>query len=135
MIAEMEREMEKYLKEIHKSLTCSEEQKRKILEGVRNGIHDYLDRNPGASIEEIREHFGDPAQIAQETIADLTPKDVRRFTGRARKAAVIAAALGVVAIIAAVVCYFTLSEFPGALDESDKYEVSSTAPTAIVETY
>ena len=135
MIAEMEREMEKYLKEIHKSLTCSEEQKRKILEGVRNGIHDYPDRNPGASIEEIREHFGDPAQIAQETIADLTPKDVRRFTGRAKKAAVIAAALGVVAIIAVVVCYFTLLKRPGFVYEGSQFEEPPTNENVIVETY
>lgn len=61
----LKKQVNKYCKEISDSLICPGRQKSVYIREIRNSINEMTDIDPSLSIEEIKEFFGTPAQIAE----------------------------------------------------------------------
>ena len=82
MSAVTENELKGYCKQIKQVLAVSPKEKKIILQGLQNGIEEYLAQYPDATIDDIRAHFGVPSEIEVESLLDITSKDMKRFARR-----------------------------------------------------
>ncbi len=58
-------ELNRYYREISCGLICSSGEKKKFLAELKGNVCDFLENNPDASFEDIRNTFGTPAEIAE----------------------------------------------------------------------
>ena len=79
MSAVTENELKGYCKQIKQVLAVSPKEKKIILQGLQNGIEEYLAQYPDATIDDIRAHFGVPSEIEVESLLDITSKDMKRL--------------------------------------------------------
>lgn len=61
----LKKQVDKYCREISDSLICPGRQKYIYIREIRNSINEMTDIDPSVSIEDIKEFFGTPAQIAE----------------------------------------------------------------------
>ena len=71
-------QLNKYYHQIGKRLHCGKEQKKQILDGLRNDIEEFRLDHPDCSFEDIQEHFGSPEDIAGEYLNDITASDLKK---------------------------------------------------------
>jgi len=96
-------QINKYLKDVNRSLTCPKAEKEFYIDKIRNGILVFIDENPDATIEDILREIGDPKTVANdllETATSETPEKIRkRMTFRR---IILIAAIIIVAIVGIV---------------------------------
>ncbi len=56
--------LHRYMKEIEKNLPCSADDRKQVLATLKDSVSTYLLEFPEATFEDITQHFGTPAQIA-----------------------------------------------------------------------
>lgn len=96
-------QINKYLKDVNRSLTCPKAEKEFYIDKIRNGILVFIDENPDATIEDILREIGDPKTVANdllETATSETPEKIRKRMSF-RKIILIAAII-IVAIVGIV---------------------------------
>ena len=74
-------QINKYLKDVNRSLTCPKAEKEFYIDKIRNGILVFIDENPDATIEDILREIGDPKTVANdllETATSETPEKIRK---------------------------------------------------------
>ena len=121
----MENELKGYCKQIKQVLTVSPKGKKIILQGLQNDIEEYLEQCPDATIDDIRAHFGAPAEIEAESLFDITSKDMKRYARR-KKIIVTLILILIVSISTFLGVYFSMSSAtPGIIRETGKYEESN----------
>ena len=96
-------QINKYLKDVNRSLTCPKAEKEFYIDKIRNGILVFIDENPEATIEDILREIGDPKTVANDLLeiaTSETPEKIRkRMTFRR---IILIAAIIVVAIVCIV---------------------------------
>lgn len=126
-------QINKYLKDVNRSLTCPKAEKEFYIDKIRNGILVFIDENPDATIEDILREIGDPKTVANdllETATSETPEKIRkRMTFR--KIILIAAIIivAIVGIVYASALIIQNRDAPGTYEKIEKsesvsYEVS-----------
>ncbi len=128
------KELAKYYKEIEKSLLGTKEEKRKILQILKNDVEDFVAEKPDATADMVRERFGDPALFAQESIAYITPNEARSFTRKHKRALIAVGVLAVVVVVTVVLLTAIRSMTPGTIGEGEVQEVPLDS-SAVVEVY
>lgn len=114
-------QINKYLKDVNRSLTCPKAEKEFYIDKIRNGILVFIDENPDATIEDILREIGDPKTVANdllETATSETPEKIRkRMTFR--KIILIAAIIivAIVGIVYASALIIQNRDAPGTYDE------------------
>lgn len=114
-------QINKYLKDVNRSLTCPKAEKEFYIDKIRNGILVFIDENPDATIEDILREIGDPKTVANdllETATSETPEKIRkRMTFRK---IILSAAIIIVAIVGIVYASALIiqnRDAPGTYDE------------------
>lgn len=59
-----EKELSGYIKEISSLLVCKRRQKNQFVKQIKTELDDFIQDNPGSSMEHIYSTFGTPEQIA-----------------------------------------------------------------------
>lgn len=126
-------QINKYLKDVNRSLTCPKAEKEFYIDKIRNGILVFIDENPDATIEDILREIGDPKTVANDLLeiaTSETPEKIRkRMTFRR---IILIAAIIVVAIVCIVYASALIiqnRDAPGTYEKIEKsesvsYEVS-----------
>ena len=97
-----DKELRQYLKSISDLLLCKPKKRKQFMSDFSNSIDDFLQNNPDASINDLEKALGTPQEIAEEFMADVSPKDVKKRVSIAR-IAIIPITLGVLIIVAVCV--------------------------------
>lgn len=62
-------ELKKYFHAIDSSIDAPRSQKKKLIDDLKNNTYSYLEDNPDATIQEIKNVFGTPSEIAEYYLA------------------------------------------------------------------
>lgn len=93
-----DKELRQYLKSISDLLLCKPKKRKQFMSDFSNSIDDFLQNNSDASINDLEKALGTPQEIAEEFMADVSPKDVKKRVSIAR-IAIIPITLGVLIIV------------------------------------
>lgn len=97
-----DKELRQYLKSISDLLLCKPKKRKQFMSDFSNSIDDFLQNNPDASINDLEKALGTPQEIAEEFMADVSPKDVKKRVSIAR-IAIIPITVGALIIVAVCV--------------------------------
>lgn len=115
-----------YLKEVNRSLTCSKEEKEFYIDKIKNGILVFIDKNPDATMEDIRREIGDPIISTNDVFENVTSDEPEKIKKRikVRKVIIIAAAIvvAIVGIIYASAFIIQNQDAPGTYEEIKQNE-------------
>ena len=115
-----------YLKEVNRSLTCSKEEKEFYIDKIKNGILVFIDENPDATREDIRREIGDPIISTNDVFENVTSDEPEKIKKRikVRKVIIIAAAIvvAIVGIIYASAFIIQNQDAPGTYEEIKQNE-------------
>lgn len=115
-----------YLKEVNRSLTCSKEEKEFNIDKIKNGILVFIDENPDATMEDIRREIGDPIISTNDVFENVTSDEPEKIKKRikVRKVIIIAAAIvvAIVGIIYASAFIIQNQDAPGTYEEIKQNE-------------
>ncbi len=129
---DLDRELNRYYRDIGKALVCPGPLRRQTVERIRGGVEEYLEANPGAEFTQIRGRFGTPEAIADEVLSTMEPSEVRRYAKRVRlvRVAVITLVLGILAwyVTGRIVAEFYAAQEPIIVTIGPGYEVDSMPP-------
>lgn len=125
-------ERNSYYKRVEKALPVSAKDKKKIMVGLQNGIEEYLEDHPEATLEDVQNHFGEPDSIAAEYLPELKPEELKHFARR--KKVIIGLSLGIFALIIVFALIYAqiIQEEPGVIKETSSIE-ETTSGAIIVE--
>lgn len=98
------KELTKYYNAVKKNLHCSKQLKKEILHALESDVEEYTQQNPDLTIEEIREHFGTPAEFAKESMSALDDEEIGR---QIKKSKYIKRVIAITAII--LILVFTIT--------------------------
>lgn len=129
-----EKELKIYRKQIKQTIAASSKDKKIILQGLFDGIDEYIERHPNITLEDLQEHFGTPVEIAAECIPEVTPKEIKQFTRGKKFILGLSVILVICITLIAVIYWCAVKESPGIIKESEKF-VESNANPIIVENY
>lgn len=119
-----------YLKEVNRSLTCSKEEKEFYIDKIKNGILVFIDENPDATMEDIRREIGDPIISTNDVFENVTSDEPEKIKKRikVRKVIIIAAAIvvAIVGIIYASAFIIQNQDAPGTYEEIKQNKVCPT---------
>lgn len=85
MIIEANRELKEYFKEIRSLLPVSHAKKQEIMEMFESSLGEFLEHNPGATVGEIKKHFGSPEMIAEEYLAAIDDVEIHNNVKRKKR--------------------------------------------------
>lgn len=80
MAATLNGQLNGYIRKVSDAVDCPYKKKKIFLDELRNGVGDFLELNPDASMEEIEKQFGSPLEIAESFISESDA-----FDGRIKK--------------------------------------------------
>lgn len=72
----LKNDIKHYIKEVEKNLICTKSKKKLLIEDLTNQINDFVETNNITDIVDVKNHFGEPEDIAQEAILD---EDIEAF--------------------------------------------------------
>lgn len=70
----MNREVNRYLREVSRCLPCTRRTKKRIINQMRIDITRYMDENPIDDCRTFQNHFGTPMQIASAYVEEMDTK-------------------------------------------------------------
>lgn len=121
----MNKDMQRYIKEIEKTLVGSKQQKQEFLNNISSAVEEYCDENPNASYDDICSRFGEPDVIAKEHICDTDVKEIKKKVGVKKIVAV------AMAVIVAVVAALAVIEYIDSHDDVHGNVVTGISDQAI----
>lgn len=71
----MNDQVKRYIREVKRELPCSPREKQRCIGELKADISDYLEKKPGATLEELQEAIGSPKTIAKAFMAQLSPEE------------------------------------------------------------
>ncbi len=95
----------RYMRQVRSCLPWGRKIRRELLDRLRGELDGYLAENPEAGMEELRQRFGEPQQIAASYVEQMEmPELLRSLQVRRRFVSILAAlAIGIFLMWAAVV--------------------------------
>lgn len=96
-----DRERKRYLKNINDLLICSSKKRKQFLHDFNSNIDDFLQNNPDASLDDLKNAMGTPQEIADGFMENISSKDIKKRLS-IKKLLLIA----VIFIVSAIVVFF-----------------------------
>ncbi len=75
-MAEINKDIEKYLSQVKAYLPCKKSDKVVILADIRQAISEFAENSDIQSIDDIYKRFGTPEEIAKAYLSDAEPKKI-----------------------------------------------------------
>lgn len=102
--AVLEQEINTYIREIKKGITCPRSRKKELIAEITESIHDFCSNEESVDIAKIKERFGTPEEIAESVLRLHGANEVNKSlkVGKRVVIAVLVIALVVGAIIIGV---------------------------------
>lgn len=72
------KEVDSFIAEIRKNMLCPTSQKKAIINDFENSIFDFVEANNITDISDVRAHFGEPKDIAQQLLEDIDPSKIKK---------------------------------------------------------
>lgn len=68
-----------YLRQLNRALACPRGQRQQFLSETKRMAEDFLQGNPGATMEEVQSFLGDPQELAQTYLESIDPNVLSRY--------------------------------------------------------
>lgn len=104
MTKQQQNELDLYYDEINKALICDAKVKKNFMLDLKENIKDFIEENPGASVDDVIARFGSPATISETFFENLNPKHVKKAINGKR-----VLATGVAIAITLLLIYLAIS--------------------------
>lgn len=103
-----ERELKRFFRQAAPELKCGRAQRQVFQKCISSAMQDYLEAQPEASFEEVREALGAPEEAAREFMRALPQQTAEnwRKARRRRNYILIALTAALVAVLAALVIWY-----------------------------
>lgn len=108
-----------YCAQVNKLLTCPGSVKRPFLRQLRDEVSFYCEEQREQDIQSLYTQFGTPEAVAEEFLAELSPKTVAKCADRRQKALAATIAVVVIAAIAVGVLGLQNQQMQQKLDAKD----------------
>ena len=97
-------QLRKYYAEVRRALKGSRQFKKQVLQDLKQDTTAFFAENPGASIADVRQHFGEPAAYAGSYTAAMDEQELSQMLSRVRfhRRLWLAVAVLIVLIVAAL---------------------------------
>lgn len=73
-----DKERKQYLKEISSSLVCSAKDRKRFINDLNDNIDEFINTHPEANIDELKNAMGTSQEIAEEFMANASPKEIKK---------------------------------------------------------
>lgn len=93
----VKKQAKRYFKAVKKS--CPFAFKKRLISALKNDINEYIEQNPSASFEDIKQHFGEPEQFALEYIAAMDDTDRMKAVSITRQLKIAVIIISIVGLI------------------------------------
>lgn len=74
----MEKELKRYIRDIKRCLLCETKLSRTFINDLKQSIDQFVEAEPDADINAVKNHFGSPEEIARAFFAEADIGDVRK---------------------------------------------------------
>ncbi len=128
MTKQQQNELDLYYDEINKALICDAKVKKNFMLDLKENIKDFIEENPGASVDDVIARFGSPAIISETFFENLNPKHVKKEINGKR-----VLVIGVAIAITLLLLYLAISFIDVHLNATG-YLVEHSASQVAIET-
>ena len=77
-MAEINKDIEKYLSQVESYLHCKKEARIAILADIREAVFEFAENNEVHSIDDIYKRFGTPEEIAKAYLSDAEVQNIKK---------------------------------------------------------
>ena len=105
-MAEINKDIEKYLSQVKAYLPCKKSDKAVILADIRLAIYEFAENSAIQSIDDIYKRFGTPEEIAKAYLSDAEPNNIKKAIN-IRKV-IIAAVIAVIVIYLGIMIFLAV---------------------------
>jgi len=95
----VKKQAKRYCRAVKKN--CPFAFKKRLISALKNDIDEYIEQNPSASFEDIKNRFGEPKQFALEYIAAMDEQSRMKALSIARQLKIAVIIISIVGVIVA----------------------------------
>jgi len=95
-----DRFFKRYISRASSSLVCSGVTKRKFIQKARLDFKNYMEENPGATVDDIYTIFGTPEQMARNFMEVVSDEEINRARRNSKRKKIFILILGILIILA-----------------------------------
>lgn len=104
-------ELVRYRREVEKHLPAAE--RKRLVRILQHDMTEYIEQHPNATVLDLEQHFGTPAQFAADYMADQTDQPTKKHLSARRYlliALIVLAVAAMVVGICAIILHYNLSQ-------------------------
>lgn len=118
-----------YEKLLKKRLRCTTAVRKRLLEKFRGALLVFLEETPEPNLNQLREAFGPPEEMAQVLMTEVPPEEMAKYRRNRRIRRIAAGAIAVVFILFTMYVYFEKQKPLVMIDEANDLGIVSTENT------
>ncbi|MBR7122687.1 MAG: hypothetical protein IKC95_04460 [Oscillospiraceae bacterium] len=118
-----------YEKLLKKRLRCTTAVRKRLLEKFRGALLVFLEETPEPNLNQLREAFGPPEEMAQVLMTEVPPEEMAKYRRNRRIRRIAAGAIAVVFVLFTMYVYFEKQKPLVMIDEANDLGIVSTENT------
>lgn len=118
-----------YERLLKKRLRCTTAVRKRLLEKFRGALLVFLEETPEPSMNQLREAFGPPEEMAQVLMTEVSPEETAKYRRNKRIRLIAAGAIAVVFVLFTMYVYFEKQKPITIIDEVNDLGIISTQNT------
>lgn len=118
-----------YEKLLKKQLRCTTAVRKRLLEKFRGALLVFLEETPEPSMNQLREAFGPPEEMAQVLMTEVSPEEKAEYHRNRRIWRIVAGVIAVVLLLFTMYVYFEKQKPVTIINEANNLGIVSTEST------
>lgn len=115
-----------YEKLLKKQLRCTTAVRKRLLEKFRGALLVFLEETPEPSMNQLREAFGPPEEMAQVLMTEVSPEEKAEYCRNRRIQCIAAGVIAVVFVLFTMYVYFEKQKPLTVINEANDLGIVST---------
>lgn len=118
-----------YERLLKKQLRCTTAVRKRLLEKFRGALLVFLEETPDPNLNQLREAFGPPEEMAQVLMTEVSPEERAEYCRNRRIWRIVAGVIAVVFVLFTMYIYFEKQKPLVMIDEANDLGIVSTEST------
>lgn len=118
-----------YERLLKKQLRCTTAVRKRLLEKFRGALLVFLEETPEPSLNQLREAFGPPQEMAQILMAEVSPEEMVEYRRNRRIRRIAAGVMAAAFLLFTMYVYFEKQKPITIIDEANDLGIVSTEST------
>lgn len=130
----LEQQINRYLYQVQKGLTCTEESKRAFIDHLKSSVEDYAAQTPNCTIENIIQFSGEASQVSKNLMESVEPSEIARIHQRKKITIISCTVLAAIMVVILMSLFFkSRGTHDGLVTESTIVYVNSSSQSTVKE--